>query len=199
MTVSSSPAPGDVGIPAEHLAALSHELRTPLNGVIGMARLLEGTPLTAEQGAYVAALTQSGDHLLGLVNDILDYARLGAGRVELNATPVEVEDLLRSVCELMSPRAHEKGLEIGWAAGRGLPPILADEGRLRQILLNFVGNAVKFVDEGGILLLARAGGGCGDGLESYGANVNMGAESTLALLAGAYALAERPITLQLAR
>ena len=144
-------------IPAEHLAALSHEFRTPLNGVIGMARLLEGTRLTAEQRAYVAALTESGEHLLGLVNDVLDYAKLGAGRVELALAPVAPEDLLRSVCELLSPKAYEKGIEIGWTAEAGLAPILADEGRLKQILLNLAGNAVKFVDEGGVLIVAGRG------------------------------------------
>src|SRR5579862_4801991 len=116
-----------VAVPPEHLAALSHELRTPLNGVIGMARLLEGTRLTAEQRSYVTALTESGEHLLGLVNDVLDYTRLGAGRVELNRGPVAPEDLLRQVCELLSPKAHEKGVEIGWAADPGLAPVLADE------------------------------------------------------------------------
>ncbi len=143
------------GIPHEHLAALSHEFRTPLNGVIGMARLLEGTKLTAEQRAYVAALTESGEHLLGLVNDVLDYARLGAGRVELVRAPVAPEDLLRQVCELLSPRAHEKGVEIGWAADAQLAPILVDDGRLRQILLNLAGNAVKFVETGGVIILAE--------------------------------------------
>jgi CheY-like chemotaxis protein len=148
------------GIPHEHLAALSHEFRTPLNGVIGMARLLESTRLTAEQRAYVAALTESGEHLLGLVNEVLDYARLGAGRVELAQTPVAPEDLLRQVCELLSVRAYEKGVEIGWAADAGLAPIAADEGRLRQILLNLAGNAVKFVETGGVIVLAeRAGEG----------------------------------------
>jgi CheY-like chemotaxis protein len=153
----TQPAPTR-GIPPEHLAALSHELRTPLNGVIGMARLLETTPLTEEQKAYVTALTESGEHLLGLVNDVLDYARLGAGRIELARGPVEPEDLLRSVCELLSPKAHEKGVEIGWAADPALAPILADEGRLRQILLNLAGNAVKFVETGGILVLAEQKG-----------------------------------------
>ena len=148
------------GIPHEHLAALSHEFRTPLNGVIGMARLLEGTRLTAEQRAYVAALTESGEHLLGLVNEVLDYARLGAGRVELAHVAVAPEDLMRQVCELLSVRAYEKGVEIGWAADAGLAPVLADEGRLRQILLNLAGNAVKFVETGGVLVLAeRASGG----------------------------------------
>ncbi|HTX51208.1 MAG TPA: response regulator [Caulobacteraceae bacterium] len=143
------------GIPPEHLAALSHELRTPLNGVIGMARLLDATRLTAEQRAYVTALTESGEHLLGLVNDVLDYARLGAGRIELSLAPLDPEDLLRSVAELLSPRAHEKGVEIGWAAEAGLAPILADEGRVKQVLLNLAGNAVKFVSKGGVLMLAE--------------------------------------------
>jgi CheY-like chemotaxis protein len=150
--------PSPSGIPLEQLAALSHEFRTPLNGVLGMARLLESTRLTAEQRAYVAALNESGGHLLGLVNDVLDYAKLGAAGMELSPAAVDVEDVLRSVCELMSPRAHEKGLEIGWAAEAGMAPILADEGRLKQILLNFAGNAVKFVETGGVLLLAESAG-----------------------------------------
>jgi len=152
--------PPAAGIPPEHLAAMSHEFRTPLNGVIGMTRLLEGTRLTAEQRANVTALTESGEYLLGLVNDVLDYAKLGAERVELALAPVSPETVLRSVCELLSPRAHEKNVEIGWAADAGLAPILADEGRLKQILLNLAGNAVKFVETGGVLLLAeRAGDG----------------------------------------
>ncbi|HEY3800047.1 MAG TPA: response regulator [Caulobacteraceae bacterium] len=151
-------SPPTSGIPPEHLAALSHEFRTPLNGVIGMARLLDSTRLTAEQRAYVTALLESGEHLLGLVNDVLDYARLGAGHIDLNPQPVDPEDLMRSVCELMSPRAHEKGVEIGWAADADLAPILADEGRLRQILLNLAGNAVKFVETGGVMLLAEREG-----------------------------------------
>ncbi|MGH6971177.1 MAG: sensor histidine kinase, partial [Caulobacteraceae bacterium] len=138
---------------------MSHEFRTPLNGVIGMARLLAGTRLTAEQRAYVNALTESGDHLLGLVNDVLDYARLGAGRVELATALVSPEALLCSVCELLSPKAHEKGVEVGWAAEAGLAPVMADEGRLRQILLNLAGNAVKFVERGGVLVTAERGAG----------------------------------------
>ncbi|RAK58241.1 response regulator [Phenylobacterium deserti] len=138
-------------ISAAQLAALSHEFRTPLNGVLGMARLLEGTPLTAEQRAYAAAMRESGQHLLTLVNDVLDFAKLGSDSVELHPQPLEVEALLRSVAELLSPRAREKGVELGWSAPSGLK-ILADEGKLRQILLNFAGNAVKFTTEGGVLL-----------------------------------------------
>jgi CheY-like chemotaxis protein/anti-sigma regulatory factor (Ser/Thr protein kinase) len=139
-------------ISAEQLASLSHEFRTPLNGVLGMARLLESTRLTAEQRAYAAAIRDSGEHLLTLVNDVLDFAKLGAGKVDLHATDVDVEDLLRGVAELLSPRAREKGLEIAWAAPGEAGVIRADEGRLRQVLLNFAGNAVKFTEQGGVLL-----------------------------------------------
>ncbi|MGR4864976.1 response regulator [Caulobacter sp. LARHSG274] len=146
--------PSSAGVTPEQLATLSHEFRTPLNGVLGMARLLEGTRLTAEQRAYVAALRESGDHLLALVNDVLDFARLGATAIDLHAAPVEVENLLRQVAELLSPRAHEKDIEIAWAAAPGLPTLLADEGRLRQVLLNYAGNAIKFTETGGVLLSA---------------------------------------------
>jgi len=147
--------PSSAGVTPEQLATLSHEFRTPLNGVLGMARLLEGTRLTAEQKAYVGALRESGDHLLSLVNDVLDFARLGATAIELHAAPVDVENLLRQVAELLSPRAHEKAIEIAWAAAPGLPAILADEGRLRQVLLNYAGNAIKFTETGGVLLSAE--------------------------------------------
>ncbi len=143
-------------ITPEQLATLSHEFRTPLNGVLGMARLLDGTRLTAEQKAYVAALRESGDHLLALVNDVLDLARLGEGKIELRPARMETADLLRQVAELLSPRAHEKGLEIAWTVAPGLPPVMADEGRLRQVLLNFTGNAIKFTETGGVLLSAEA-------------------------------------------
>lgn len=147
-------------ITADQLATFSHELRTPLNGVLGMARLLEGTPLSAEQRAYAIALRESGQHLLGLVNDLLDFAKLGADRIELHPTELDVEDLLRSVCELLSPRAAEKGLEVGWSVPAELGRVHADEGRLRQILLNFAGNAVKFTEAGGVLasVVARPDG-----------------------------------------
>ena len=154
----TTPRPS-AGVTPEQLATLSHEFRTPLNGVLGMARLLEGTRLTGEQRAYVTALRESGDHLLSLVNDVLDFARLGATAIDLTPAPVDVEGLLRQVAELMSPRAHEKGVEIAWAVSPGLPTILADEGRLRQILLNYAGNAVKFTEKGGVLLTASLADG----------------------------------------
>ena len=152
----STRRPKRTHISAEQLASLSHEFRTPLNGVLGMARLLEGTQLTAEQRAYAAALRESGEHLLNLVNDVLDFAKLGEGAVDLHPSPVDVEALLQGVCELLSPRAREKGLEIAWAAPAGAGRIRADESRVRQVLLNFAGNAVKFTPQGGVLLSAVA-------------------------------------------
>ena len=145
-------------ITPQQLATLSHEFRTPLNGVLGMARLLDGTDLSAEQRDYVKALKESGDHLLGLINDVLDLARLGAGKLELHPAPMEVESLLRQVAELMSPRAHEKGIEVAWAVAPGLGTVMGDEGRLRQVLLNFAGNAVKFTEKGGVLIAAEPEG-----------------------------------------
>ena len=144
-------------ISAEQLASLSHEFRTPLNGVIGMARLLEGTRLTGEQAAYAKALRESGEHLLTLVNDVLDFAKLGAAGVELHRSEVNLQSLLGGVCELMSPRAREKGLEIAWACETP-GAIHGDEARIRQILLNFAGNGVKFTQDGGVLVSVKARG-----------------------------------------
>jgi CheY-like chemotaxis protein len=146
--------PAIQSVTAEQLARLSHEFRTPLNGVLGMARLLDATDLTPEQASYVQALKESGDHLLGLVNDFLDLVRLGSGRIELHPAPVVMEDVLRQVCELMGSRADEKGISIAWAADPAVGTVLADEGRLRQILLNLIGNAIKFTDVGGVLVTA---------------------------------------------
>jgi signal transduction histidine kinase/CheY-like chemotaxis protein len=140
---------------ARYLAALSHELRTPLNGVLGMAGLLADTRLDADQKTYVQALKESGQHLLNLVNDVLDLAKLESSRIVLEPAPVDIDYLMQGVCELLSPRAREKGLEIAWATDAGAGPLMADEGRLRQILFNLAGNAVKFTECGGVLVEAR--------------------------------------------
>jgi CheY-like chemotaxis protein len=137
------------------LATLSHEIRTPLNGVLGMAGLLASTRLDDTQKAYLQALRECGDHLLNLVNDVLDFARLDAGRMALELVETDVEKLLQGVAELLSPRAREMGVEIAWWAAPDTPRLLADDGRLRQILFNLAGNAVKFAEVGGVLLSAQ--------------------------------------------
>jgi CheY-like chemotaxis protein len=136
----------------EFLRLMSHEIRTPLNGVIGMLGLLARTRLDGAQRAYLGAARDSAEHLLWLVNDLLDFARIEAGKVELEASPLAVETLVQGVTELLSPRAHEKGLDIAWTVDDNVPDVLADDGRLRQILFNLAGNAVKFTESGGVLV-----------------------------------------------
>ena len=136
----------------QFLRLMSHEMRTPLNGVLGMINLLQRTRLDGAQRAYAENARQSAEHLLGLVNDLLDYARLEAGALEFDLAPVDLEGLVRGVAELLSPRAHDKGLEIVWSVAADAPDILADEGRLRQVLFNLAGNAVKFTEAGGVRL-----------------------------------------------
>ncbi len=131
---------------------MSHEIRTPLNGVMGMLSLLSRTSLTPDQASYIATARESGDHLLTLVNDLLDYARIDAGRIELETSQVYLEPLLQSVAELLSPRAHANAIEIVWSLDSRLEHIQADEGRLRQILFNLAGNAIKFTKNGGVLI-----------------------------------------------
>ena len=141
------------------LRLMSHEMRTPLNGVIGMLGLLTRTRLDGAQRAYAEAAKDSAEHLLGLVNDLLDYARLEVGKLEFDLAPVDPETLVRGVAELLSPRAHDKGLEIVWSVAGDVPEIMADEGRLRQVLFNLAGNAVKFTETGGVrIAVERAGG-----------------------------------------
>ncbi|MFT4074752.1 MAG: response regulator [Asticcacaulis sp.] len=131
---------------------MSHEIRTPLNGVMGMLSLLTKTPLSPDQASYVQTAQDSGEHLLTLVNDLLDYARMDAGRIALETTEVHLEPLLQSVAELLSPRAYANGIEVAWALDPRLGYIHADEGRLRQILFNLAGNAIKFTTNGGVLI-----------------------------------------------
>lgn len=143
----------------QFLRLMSHEMRTPLNGVIGMLGLLSRTRLDGAQRAYANAARESAEHLLGLVNDLLDYARLEAGKLDFEHAPFDLENLVQGVAELLSPRAHDKGLEIVWTVAPDAPDVLGDEGRLRQVLFNLAGNAVKFTDAGGVrIAVERAGG-----------------------------------------
>jgi CheY-like chemotaxis protein/two-component sensor histidine kinase len=155
---SSGPSDHDLS-PEDRLKAredffrlMSHEIRTPLNGVMGMLSLLSRTPLSPDQDSYLATARESGEHLLTLVNDLLDYMRIDAGRIQLETTQVRLEPLLQSVAELLSPKAFAGGIEIAWALDPRLEHIQADEGRLRQILFNLAGNAIKFTASGGVLI-----------------------------------------------
>jgi signal transduction histidine kinase/CheY-like chemotaxis protein len=139
------------GAKATFLATVSHEMRTPLNGVIGMASLLKETPLTPEQLSYVSAVATSGEALLSLINEILDFSRIEAGKLEIIAEDVEIEPLIEGIVELLAPRAQDKGIEIAAFVHADVPPVLrSDSARLRQVLMNLAGNAVKFTESGGV-------------------------------------------------
>ena len=133
------------------LATVSHEIRTPLSGILGLAGLLADTTMTREQQSYVVAIKTSGQALITLLEEILDFARIEAGRLELSPEPFDVRDLVEGVIELLAPRAQGKGLEIASFVSRNVPArLIGDANRLRQTLLNLAGNAVKFTEEGGV-------------------------------------------------
>ena len=133
------------------LATMSHEIRTPMNGVLGMAGLLDKTSLTPEQRSYVSAITTSGSALLALIDDVLDFSRLEAGKVKLDKHSFCLSSLCEEVLELLAPRAHAKAIELAlYVAPEAQGKFEGDPARLRQVLLNLVGNAIKFTDTGGV-------------------------------------------------
>jgi len=138
---------------AEFLATVSHEIRTPINGVIGMTGLLLDTNLTAEQWRYANTLRVSAEHLLQVINDILDYSKIDAGKLEFEQVHIGLRELVDSVLAITAPRAGAKGIELGALLPKDLPGnLVGDPGRLRQILLNLVSNAVKFTEAGRVTI-----------------------------------------------
>ena len=138
------------------LAAVSHEFRTPLNGILGLAGLLLESNLTADQETYASGVHSSGEALLRLVDDMLDFSRIEAGRLDLRPEATHIEALLQEIGELLAGRAHAKAIDLAIAPGRDLPSgVLVDATRLRQVLINLVGNGVKFTETGGVALGAE--------------------------------------------
>jgi PAS domain S-box-containing protein len=139
------------------LATMSHEIRTPLNGVIGMGRLLSDTPLTPKQQDYVDSLLLSGEALLSVINDILDYSKIESAKMELEEKPFAIRRCIEETFDLLSARAIEKKLSLQYSISRDVPTyIIGDIVRLRQILMNLVGNAIKFTPAGKITVRVSA-------------------------------------------
>lgn len=134
---------------SEFLANMSHEIRTPMNGVMGMADLLNDTDLSDRQQRFVRNIRNSGENLLNVINDILDVSKIEAGKFQLTPSEDNIRDIIEEQMDLLVPTAHKKGLECAVFVSDDVPPVLrADFGRIRQILTNLVGNAIKFTEHG---------------------------------------------------
>ncbi len=142
---------------SDFLANMSHEIRTPMNGILGFANVLADTPLSPDQQEYVNTLRYSAEALLDIVNDILDFSKIEAGRMVLQSIPCDARQIAVEVCELLSPRCRSSAVELVLDWSLCLPRfVLGDPGRLRQVFLNLVGNALKFTEKGSVIIQAHA-------------------------------------------
>ncbi len=141
---------------SEFLATMSHEIRTPMNGVLGMLELLEHSPLNDTQKAYVEVIRNSGDMLLGIINDILDFSKIEAGKLDLDIAAFDLDRLMSETSEIFKVQAQTKGLVFNCASPEDIPRLLGDPTRLKQVLTNLIGNAVKFTEEGTVTVSAMS-------------------------------------------